>query len=67
MNLKNMIEALQIVAKYCKAESKWCQAEHDVLYLPIMNDDPLPAEDEARLLELGAHRDSDADCWAIFT
>ena len=67
MNLKNIIECMQIVAKYVDPEKSWCQGEHDIIYLPLANDAKLSPEDEARLLELRAHRSSEVDCWAMFT
>lgn len=66
MNLKNIIETLQIVSKYCDPEKSWCQAEHDELYLPLENEAAISAEDAALLEYLGAHK-SDVDCWRIFT
>jgi hypothetical protein len=68
MTLDKMIETLQIVAKYVDDPSaEWCSAEHDILYLPLDNDDEISEEDAKRLDELGAHKSSDVDCWAIFT
>ena len=66
MNLKNIIETLQIVSKYVEPEKHWLQAEHDELFLCISNDTPISNEDAARLEELGA-RKSSADCWSLFT
>lgn len=67
MNLKNMIECMQIAAKYVDPEKAYCQGEHDILFLPLMNEAKISPEDEARLLELRAHRSSDGECWAVFT
>lgn len=68
MTLDKIIETLQIVAKYAKDPSKeWCDAQHDILYLPLANDAEIAAEDAARLEALGAIKDEDCDCWALFT
>jgi hypothetical protein len=62
MNIKNMIEALQICAKYVdEVESAYCSADHDIIYFPLEKNDPSP-EDAARLKELGAF--VEYDCWA---
>lgn len=66
MNLANIVKTLTIVNKYVEPEKSWCSAEHDILYLPLMNDAVLSPEDEAELERLGAHK-SDGDCWAVFT
>ena len=34
----------------------WTQAEHDILHLPLMNDEKISFKDEERLLELGAFK-----------
>jgi hypothetical protein len=67
MTLDKIIEALQITTKYCDPAKSWLQGEHDIIFLPIMNDVELDPKDEARLLELGAHRSSEGDSWACFT
>jgi hypothetical protein len=67
VNLKSIVEVLQIVAKYSKDDKDYCCAEHDILFLPLQNDAPISPEDEARLLELRAHRSSEGECWAVFT
>lgn len=67
MNLKNIIECMQIAAKYVDQERAYCQAEHDILFLPLTNEAVISPEDEKRLLELRAHRSSEGDCWAVFT
>jgi hypothetical protein len=66
MNLKNIIETLQIVSKYVDPAKAWCQAEHDELYLPLPTSVELDPKDAAKLEELGALK-SDADCWSVFT
>lgn len=66
--LKNIMAGLEIVAKHVKEPEKaWLCAEHDILFMPLMNDTEIPPEDEAALKELGAHRSSEGDCWAFFT
>lgn len=67
MTLANLQKALAIVAKYCDPEKSWCQGEHDILFFPLDSTAKLPPEDEAELLRLGAHKSSEADCWAAFT
>lgn len=66
VNLENLVKTLAVVVKYAKP-TDYCSAEHDILYLPLMNDTPITAEDEAELERLGAHRSSDGECWAVFT
>jgi hypothetical protein len=66
MNFENLVMTFAVVAKYAKP-TDYCSAEHDILYLPLMADTPITAEDEAELKRLGAHLDKSADCWAVFT
>lgn len=66
MNLKNIIETLQIVSKYVDQEKSWCQGEHDELFLPLDNDAEISPEDAERLEQLGAFKSS-SDCWSLFT
>jgi hypothetical protein len=63
MNIKNMIEALQICAKYHDPEKEWCSAEHDQIFFPLAEDEP-SKEDAARLRELGA--DIEYDSWMTY-
>lgn len=67
MTLDKIIECLQITAKYCEPGKSWCQAEHDILFLPMDGSKVLDPADEARLKELGAHVSSETDSWACFT
>lgn len=66
MNLENLVRTLAVVCKYAKP-TDYCSAEHDILFLPLPVDTPITAEDEAELEQLGAHRSSEGECWAVFT
>lgn len=66
MNLRDMIKVLQIVAKYDEPSTIYCQADHDILHLPLMNDTQISEEDREELLSLGAF-ESSADNWAVYT
>ena len=61
MNLRELIKTLQIIVPF-----SYCQAEHDILYLPLVNNADISKEDKEELLSLGAF-ESDADCWAVYT
>jgi hypothetical protein len=68
VNLKNIIETLQIVDRLMPDSSRsWLQAEHDVIYLPMGNETAISAEDEKRLIDLGAFKSSQSDTWAVLT
>jgi hypothetical protein len=68
VKIKEIIETLQIVAKYAtRSSDQWCQGEHDALFLPLANDAQISTQDEARLLQLGAFRSNESDTWALFT
>lgn len=56
---------LAICAKYSQPDTGLC-AEHDIIYLPLMNDAPVTEEDAKALEELGAWM-SDVDSWACYT
>jgi hypothetical protein len=66
MNFENFVKTLAVVAKYAKP-TDYLQAEHDIIFLPLMKDTAITAEDEAELKRLGAHVSSEGDCWATFT
>lgn len=53
--MKDFIEALQILVKYCKDGDKYAptHCEHDIL--SIFVDEPVSDEDVAKLEELGFH------------
>lgn len=67
MNISNLQKVLTIVSKYINPEENWCEAQHDIIYLPLMLCTKISAEDEAELDNLGAHKDSESDCWTVFT
>lgn len=67
MNITKLQRVLTIVSKYVNPDKDWCEAQHDVLFLPLMTNTKISAEDETELLELGAHRNRDSDCWAVHT
>ncbi len=66
MNLRDLIKVLEIVAKYDESSQTWCQAEHDILFLPLMNDTEIDSVDHANLLMLGAFKHDDGG-WAVYT
>jgi uncharacterized protein (DUF1919 family) len=52
--MKDLIEALTILAKYMDLEEKWpTHCEHDVLYVCNINEEDVSEEDMKRLDELG--------------
>lgn len=67
MNIANLQKTLTIVSKYVDPEKNWCEAQHDIIYLPLMSNTEISTEDEAALDELGAFKDSEGGCWATFT
>lgn len=67
MNLANLQKTLAIISKYVDPERAWCEAQHDVIFLPLVTTFEISSEDTAALEELGAHRSSEGDCWAVFT
>lgn len=58
--MKELIEALQIIAKYCNAEHP-THCEHDVLYFPSVDYDKISDEDKKRLGELSFFKNADFD------
>lgn len=67
MNIANLQKVLTIVSKYVDPEKNWCEAQHDIIFLPLMSDIKISAEDEEELKRLGAHKSRDSDCWATHT
>lgn len=67
MNMRKIQAALEIVAKYVDPEKSYLQGEHDIIYMPLMNNAEISIQDEAKLKELGAFKSSEVDCWAVFT
>jgi hypothetical protein len=58
--MKELIEALTILAKYMDAEEKWpTHCEHDVLYVCNIESEDVSEEDMNRLDELGFIPDED--------
>lgn len=58
--MKDLIEALTILAKYMDAENKWpTHCEHDVLHVCGVNNEEVTDEDLKRLDELGFFPDED--------
>jgi len=54
--MKDLIEALTILAKYMDPEQKWpTHCEHDVLYVCHIDEEDVSEEDTKRLDELGFH------------
>lgn len=52
--LKEIIEGMQILIKYCDPDSHDCAAEHDEIYFGG-EDLPITEEDKAQLEKLGWH------------
>lgn len=66
MTLDKIQRVLEICAAHIDMKKAWLQAEHDIVYLPLMNDAKIPPEATIELETLGAFK-SDADCWAFYT
>ena len=60
--MKNLIEALTIMMKYCGNEHYPTHCEHDVLYFPKLDYDAVSDVDKARLKELGFVHNTDSGC-----
>lgn len=67
MNITKLQQILTIINKYVNPICNNCVAEHDTLFLPLMNDHEISSQDEVELVRLGAHRDTDVGCWAVYT
>lgn len=76
-NISDVVEGLQIIAKYDRPNSHSMAAEHDVIYAgPYVTFDgqyfqaehgsSFSGRDEKRLEELGWHVDSEFGRWARF-
>lgn len=63
-NLSKLSLILEICLKYSPGDMGVC-AEHDIIYLPLLNDAVISEEDEAALDHLGAWK-SDVDSWAVY-
>lgn len=64
--MNDLIEALQILAKYQK-ETKWpTHCEHDLLCVMGVGKDAPSEEDRCRLDELGFQWMSSEECWGSF-
>jgi hypothetical protein len=57
--MKDLLEALQIMAKYMDDEYAPTCCEHDVLYVPTVDYDKVSAADKKRLDELGFIENTD--------
>lgn len=67
MNIAKLQQVLTIVSKYVDPNRDYCEAQHDIIFFPLMSDAKISEEDNAKLLELGAHKSRDGDCWATHT
>lgn len=66
MNFKKFIELFQYVDSLdCKFQD-YPEGQHDVILLPIQLDAPSP-EQAAELERLGARKNTDSWCWAVYT
>ncbi len=63
--LAKLRRILEICERYSPGDTNMC-AEHDIIYLPLMNDAPISEADLETLEELGAWK-SDVDSWAVYT
>lgn len=66
MTLDKIQRVLEICAAHIDTKKAWLQAEHDIVYLPLMSDTVLSPEETAELGTLGAFK-SPVDCWAFYT
>lgn len=66
MTLDKIQRVIEIVAGQCDPKKAWLSAEHDIIYLPLMNDAAISPEADAELKSLGAFK-SDVECWALYT
>lgn len=66
-NMRQIMQGLEIAAKYVDPDNVWLSADHDVIFLPLSTSTQLSPDDEAALQAHGAHEDSSADCWVFFT
>ena len=57
--MKDLIEALTILAKYMKDEYAPTHCEHDVLYVPTVDFNAVSEADKTRLDELGFRENTD--------
>ena len=61
---KKIVDGLTILMKHGKVD---VDAQHDILCAGPGINGELPAEEKAKLEELGWHFDTEYDCWAVFT
>lgn len=66
--MNDLIEALQIFAKYLEEKNGHCptHCEHDVFMVVDIEEDALSPEDAKRLDELGFHWSGEYDCFCSF-
>ena len=65
--MKDLIEALTILAKYMDPDEKWpTHCEHDVLYVCNIEPEDVSKEDKKRLDELGFSPDYDVEGFKSF-
>lgn len=57
--MKDLIEAITIMMKYCGNEKHPTHCEHDVLYFPKLDFDAVSSEDKKRLATLGFEYNTD--------
>jgi hypothetical protein len=66
-NMKDLIEALTIFAKYQEADTYApTHCEHDIMLVVGVEESAVSEEDAKRLDALGWHWDSEYDCWGSF-
>ncbi len=64
--MKDLIEALTILARYA-SDSRWpTMCEHDVLMVVGVRKDAPDAVEVVRLAELGFRWSDEYDCWASY-
>ena len=61
---KDVVAGLTILMKHGEVD---VDAQHDELFAGPNIKEDLPAEDKAKLEELGWHYSTEFDCWSCFT
>ena len=64
-NCSDVIKVLEIVGKYKDLDNEWLEAQHDILYFPLMEDDEISDKDRKQLEDLDCHINE--GYWSLFT
>jgi hypothetical protein len=65
-DITRLSRILELMKPYVPADASLA-AEHDIIFLPLTTETTIPTEIEEELDALGAWKDDDFDCWAIYT